>query len=144
MASELRVNTLKDASGNNSVATSIIAEGTVKTWVNYDAADQATRGSFGQSSLTDGSTGTFVTNNSTNFNSAEDKCLITGIWETSDEGSSSYAGAVRGLCDINQNGNVAASTSSLAFLCAYGARADYDGGTFDGDANYVALLGDLA
>ena len=34
MASELRVNTLKDASGNNSVATSIIAEGTVKTWVN--------------------------------------------------------------------------------------------------------------
>ena len=112
--------------------------------VNYDAADQATRGSFGQSSLTDSATGSFVTNHSTNFNSAEDKCLITGIWETSDEGSSSYAGAVRGLCDINQNGNVAASTSSLAFLCAYGARADYDGGTFDGDGNYVALLGDLA
>ena len=69
---------------------------------------------------------------------------MTGIWETSDEGSSSYAGAVRGLCDINQNGNVAASTGALAFMCAYGARSSSDGGSADLDGNYVALLGDLA
>ena len=30
MASELRVNTLKDASGNNSIATSFVANGSVK------------------------------------------------------------------------------------------------------------------
>ena len=34
MASELRVNTLKDASGNNSIATSFVANGSVKAWVN--------------------------------------------------------------------------------------------------------------
>ena len=36
MASELRGNTLKDASGNNSVATSVVFNGTAKVWVNGD------------------------------------------------------------------------------------------------------------
>ena len=35
MASELRVNTLKDANGNNSVATSFVAGGSAKAWINY-------------------------------------------------------------------------------------------------------------
>ena len=142
MTSQLNVDTISAKNGTSPVT--LTKQEAIKTWVNYDATDGAVRGSFGQSSLTDSSTGVFTTNHSSNFNSAEDKCLITGIWETSDEGTSSYAGAVRGLCDINQNGNVAASTSSLAFLCAYGARADYDGGAADLDGNYVALLGDLA
>ena len=61
MASELRVNTLKDASGNNSVATSIVAGGSAKAWVNFDggATDAAARtnGSFGLSSMSDRGTG---------------------------------------------------------------------------------------
>ena len=37
MASELRVNTLKDASGNNSIATSFVAGGSAKHfWVAFD------------------------------------------------------------------------------------------------------------
>ena len=40
MASELRVNTLKDASGNNSVATSTVAQGSAKAW--HKAQDNAT------------------------------------------------------------------------------------------------------
>ena len=36
MASELRVNTLKDASGNNSVATSVLFGGSAKAWVQYE------------------------------------------------------------------------------------------------------------
>ena len=36
MASELRVNTLKDAAGNNSIATSFVAGGSAKTWVNFN------------------------------------------------------------------------------------------------------------
>tara|TARA_R100001460_G_scaffold9918_1_gene23558 strand:+ start:363 stop:746 length:384 start_codon:yes stop_codon:yes gene_type:complete len=38
MASELRVNTLKDASGNNSVAMTYVAEGTAKAWANITTA----------------------------------------------------------------------------------------------------------
>ena len=36
MASELRVNTLKDASGNNSVGMSTVAGGSAKAWANIN------------------------------------------------------------------------------------------------------------
>ena len=36
MASELRVNTLKDASGNNSIATSFVAMVVLKAWMNME------------------------------------------------------------------------------------------------------------
>ena len=39
MASELRVNTLKDASGNNSVTTSVLAKGSAKAYVQFSDAD---------------------------------------------------------------------------------------------------------
>ena len=51
MASELRVNTLKDASGNNSVAMSTVAEGSAKAWVNLNGSGTiASRDSFNVSS----------------------------------------------------------------------------------------------
>ena len=40
MASELRVNTLKDASGNNSVATSVVIAGSAKAWTHFKAQVQ--------------------------------------------------------------------------------------------------------
>ena len=47
MASELRVNTLKDASGNNSIATSVVANGSAKAWINFNqTSTQAIRDSF--------------------------------------------------------------------------------------------------
>jgi hypothetical protein len=58
MASELRVNTLKDAAGANSVAVSTVASGSAKAWVNFDTGDNppVADGSFGVSSLTDNTT----------------------------------------------------------------------------------------
>ena len=54
MASELRVNTLKDASGNNSIATSFVAGGSAKAWVNFKADDPSVRDSLNIASMTDG------------------------------------------------------------------------------------------
>ena len=59
MASELRVNTLKDASGNNSIATSFVASGSAKAWMNM-AAGTIANGSFNTSSLTDNGTGDYT------------------------------------------------------------------------------------
>ena len=57
MASELRVNTLKDAAGNNSVAMTYVANGSVKVWVNFTGiTTTASRDSFNVSSLTDDAT----------------------------------------------------------------------------------------
>ena len=55
MASELRVNTLKDAAGNNSIATSFVAGGSAKAWLYY--ASQATVDSLNISGSTDTGTG---------------------------------------------------------------------------------------
>ena len=57
MASELRVNTLKDASGNNSIATSFVAGGSAKVWANLQGSDASIRDSLNVSSATDVGTG---------------------------------------------------------------------------------------
>ena len=57
MASELRVNTLKDASGNNSVTTSTVAQGSAKAWAQQDGAAATARDSFNVAGVTDEGTG---------------------------------------------------------------------------------------
>jgi len=72
MASELRVNTLKDASGNNSVTTSVVFNGTVKVWCDLDGTGTiAIDDSFNCASATDGGTGVYTiayTNSISNAN----------------------------------------------------------------------------
>ena len=58
MASELRVNTLKDAAGSNSVGLTYVAKGTAKAWV-YAEADAVRTDSFNMSSSTDHGDGDF-------------------------------------------------------------------------------------
>ena len=59
MASILRVNTLTDASSNNSVAMSTINQGTAKMWGKVDQSDgsPAIADSFNLGSITDNATG---------------------------------------------------------------------------------------
>ncbi len=57
MASILRVNTLTDASSNNSVPMATINQGTAKAWINFTGiSTTAARDSFNISSLTDAAT----------------------------------------------------------------------------------------
>ena len=75
MASELRVNTLKDASGNNSIGMSYVAEGTAKAWINFTSVSSTSaRDSFNHASLTDNGTGD-TTLNFTNSLSNNDYCF---------------------------------------------------------------------
>ena len=59
MASILRVNTITDASSNNSIATSFVAGGSAKAWVNFDgsASGAASRDTLNVSSMADRGTG---------------------------------------------------------------------------------------
>ena len=71
MASELRVNTLKDAAGNNSVGMSYVAEGTARQKHYYNQAANSIYDSFNVSSITDVSTGFYdpqATNSMSNAN----------------------------------------------------------------------------
>lgn len=69
MASELRVDTLKDASGNNSVATSTVAQGSAKAWV-FGSNSAGLNDSFSISSGTDHGSGDYSYALSNAFSSA--------------------------------------------------------------------------
>ena len=65
MASILRVNTLTDASSNNSTAMSTINQGTAKSWVCLKGSDTfAVRDSFNTASATDNGEGDYTTTRS--------------------------------------------------------------------------------
>jgi len=140
MASELRVNTLKDASGNNSVATSTVAQGSAKGWLNlngsatFDSSDTEIRDSFNLTTTTDEGTGDYgasFTNTMGNANYS-----IT---------DGSYAsGTTRGTM---LSGNSTNSQTDSSFRQHYGlSTADNSDGTVDDDVAFVriAVHGDLA
>ena len=76
MASELRVNTLKDASGNNSIATSFVAQGSAKSWLSldgtatFDSSDTEIRDSFNVDSTVDNGTGDYTLSYTSSMNNA--------------------------------------------------------------------------
>ncbi len=89
MASELRVNTLKDASGNNSIGLSYVAEGTAKAWMSLNGTGTiALRDSFNISGVVDNGTGSYTPSYSSNFGSANYSASGAG-------GSSNSNGFVR-------------------------------------------------
>jgi len=71
MASELRVNTLKDASGNNSVATSVVFNGVPKAWACQSTHGGSFNDSYNYSSATDTATGKTTYAFSNNFANAD-------------------------------------------------------------------------
>ena len=63
MASELRVNTLKDAAGSNEVAMTYVANGTAKAWVNFNGTGTiAVRDALNVSGLVDNGSGQYTVN----------------------------------------------------------------------------------
>ena len=151
--STLKVDTIQGVDGRGISAevateggakTTSLVQGLVKVWVNYDAVDQGTRGSFNQSTLTDHGTGDFTTSHISNFSSAENKCASFNCWNTSDEGSSIQSAASRGGVTGDQAGDSAASTSSLNWHTYFGSTGGANGGAFDFDGNYCSIHGDLA
>ncbi len=61
MASILRVNTLTDASSNNSVPMATVASGSAKAWINFNGTGTiAVKDSFNVSGITDDGTGNYT------------------------------------------------------------------------------------
>ena len=127
-----------------SVDTDFVVNGSVKHWVNYDAVNETTDGSFNQSTLTDDATGNFTSNYTSALSGAADKCILGMSWDTDNDGSSQRTANARGGININQDGNTVNSTSSIKVKVYQGSTGSADGGEVDQSANYWATLGDLA
>jgi len=128
MASELRVNTLKDASGNNSIATSVVHSGSAKAWGNLDGTGTiAIRDSFNVSSADDVGTGLYDFNYTSNMTN-DDYSANESVSETSGfEGHLNRYPAIDGV-----------STSDIRF------GATFSSTNYDVDELYVTIHGDLA
>ena len=126
------------SSGPNAVA------GLVKAFVNYDAVNQTTDGSFNQSSLTDNSEGDFTSTYTNALSSASDKCIVTCSFNTVNDGSSGNSGATRGGSNSDQSGGNPQSASSINFQTFYGSNGSSNGALEDHNGSYCMTVGDLA
>jgi hypothetical protein len=128
MASILRVNTLTDASSNNSVAIETVSQGSAKAWINFNGTGTiATRDSFNVSSIGDDGTGSYtitINNDMANAN----YCTTSGL------GRAGLA-----TCTFVNDSSWAATTGSGAVICANNSNA-----AFDPPAVLASFLGDLA
>ncbi len=71
MASILRVDTLTDASSNNSIATSVLFNGSNKAWINLNGTSTiANRDSYNISGITDNGTGDYTETFTSNMSNA--------------------------------------------------------------------------
>ena len=124
MASELRVNTLKDASGNNSIATSFVAQGSAKAWIKFDPADSnAIRDSLNFASITDNGAGEHTLIFSSSMTNAEYCVHVTG--------------------STNRTGSVNTDSQTTG---QYGTEPDDDdtGSRVDTNHTFSSVQGDLA
>ena len=129
MASILRVNTLTDASSNNSTAMSTINQGTTKAWINLNGTGTiATRDSFNVSSIADQATGDTSVTVSSAF-ATTDYCTTASGGEL----AASYNGGLR-----------AGSCYMVSTTVAGVAMSFQNGGASDCVINCSHILGDLA
>ena len=125
MASILRVNTLTDASSNNSTAMSTINQGTAKAWANFSGGYSLTD-SFNVGSLTDNGTGRPEFNFTSNMANS-----------TYSAGCHAYNRVVSGY---SSDGNFTTTSAAMTTIEPYVGLRDIDSGQIGG----VNYFGDLA
>jgi hypothetical protein len=125
MASELRVNTLKDASGNNSIATSFVANGSAKAWGHFEGSDTTLDDSLNTASLTDNGSGNFSPQYTSNMSNTNSASASNGNWSSQVASNSGHK--------ISSF----ATTSCTVITASNGSNADVD------DTTYT-IFGDLA
>ena len=127
MASELRVDTLKDSGGNNSVGMSYVAEGSAKAWGYLNGTGTiALNDSFNMSSASDEGTAEYGFNFTNNMNN------INYCWTAI---SGNQAGGSANMVSPHD-----ANTTSQVTMESWIWNAT----KADKDTNNLAVLGDLA
>jgi hypothetical protein len=135
MASILRVNTLTDASSNNSIAMSFVAGGSAKLWANIDQIDTAQLvDSLNCSGITDNGTGDVSVALTSNMGNAT--YVPSGMTTSNPAGGGS--GEDEGLVTIDTKANMTTSSNRHTTI-----RNDNDS-KIDYDPVCVIYHGDLA
>ena len=137
MASELRVNTLKDASGNNSLGMSTVSSGTPKGYAYFNQETPGLTDSLNASSLTDSAAGVGGINWSSAMSSASYMCT-TGAPTVSSSNVFSVT-----VLDDSIYAYQTKTTTFWPFNTAY-SHATAGASYFDSKGSICAAMGDLA
>jgi len=132
MASILRVDTLTDASSNNSVPMATVNQGTAKSWADFTmASTPSADDSFNLASITDVGTGKMG-------------IVVTSVFATVNYAAQGHTNGTTGNdfnstagLGLKQGQNVTTSTSTYEFSA-------YAGAYVDAIHNYTLTHGDLA
>jgi|TARA_S200002703_G_scaffold32780_1_gene28536 hypothetical protein len=128
MASILRVNTLTDASSNNSVPMATVNQGTAKAWMNLKGTDTfGLRDSFNTGSATDNGTGDYTQTYTAGF--ADGNYSVSLI----NQGT-----------DADDNGNFACVRTPATSSVRIGSRTARTSGAADTPYSWTQEFGDLA
>ena len=130
MASELRVNTLKDASGNNSIGMSYVANGSAKVLSRLDTYTPSNSPSFNVSSSTDNGTGDMTLSFTNSFSGANEQFP-------------SMFNATNNIVSNHSNRAIAATTAFPSGTIRVGLRNDA-GTALDSYSGSITIHGDLA
>ena len=121
MASILRVNTLTDASSNNSTAVSVINQGSCKHWVKFEGdGTVAVSDSTNNASITDDGTGDYTITIANDFSSVNFAMLGTGNQYHVLNDSANTAGTMQ---YGNYNNSHARSDTARCFAAGFGDLA---------------------
>jgi len=128
MASILRVNTLTDASSNNSIATSFVASGSAKAWGLFNGTGTvAIRDSFNISGISDGGPGKLTVSIGDDMSSANYTATLRSDVDDAVQASRTY------------NPEIYTRAAGSFNLVTYSNSAEEDHAYID-----VAIHGDLA
>jgi hypothetical protein len=134
MASELRVNTLKDAAGNNSVAMSTVGPGTPKGFCHFNQATPAIVNSLNASSLTDTAAGHGAVNWTSAMSNANYTCTT---------GNKTVASTDPYAVVLNDDFSYVTRTASAWSFNSYYISSSA-GAAFDSSSAICTAMGDLA
>lgn len=85
--STLKINTLSNVAGSQSISTDRVAQGTAAAWVNFNGTGTvAIRASYNVSSITDNGTGDYTINFASALADANYAAVATGVSRISSEG----------------------------------------------------------
>ena len=135
MASELRVTTIANNAGTESVDTTYVINGSAKAWSNYNQASAVVTGSFNVTSISDDSIGKHTVNFT---NSMADTTYAVATYARRDTDNDS-AGAYLG-----SNSTDTKTTSAMKFKTNYLDGGTSANGLTDYPENGHHFMGDLA
>ena len=118
-------------------------------WASLDTVNPLIEGSLNASSYTDEATGQGTISKTNSFSSQHDRCILLGMFNSSNDGTGAISGADRAFINIVVGAGSSSSidplsAGSIQFATAYCSSASSNGASTSVSKAWLSATGDLA